>query len=102
MIQGDLYPATLYGGTPGHAKTDTSRAAAESVVESSKVWRQRVLNLIVSRGGLTADEVRAILRCAHNTTSPRITELKLLGLIEDRGRRRATEAGRQAIVWEAK
>lgn len=101
----DEYPAELYGGAPPHAKgVDTSRAAAESVRESSNVVRARVLALFEASGetGLTADEVAARLGVMHNTTSPRVRELALLEKLVDSGRRRGTRSGRAAIVWVVK
>ena len=104
--QPDLFgavPPAAYPNAPGFQRvSDTSRAAAESVVVSAAVWRGRVLEAIRAAGreGATADGIAALFGTQHNTTSPRVTELSLSGLIRDSGRRRLTRSGRHAVVWE--
>lgn len=88
--------------SPGH---DTERAAAASLRLNS--IRQTVLALLrLAPDGLTDDEGGALLRVQHPradrlTFGRRRQELFMAGLVRDTGRRRATPAGRWAIVWTA-
>lgn len=50
--------------------------------------------------GLTTDQLQQRLWGAHQSISPRVTELRQAGWITDSGIRRKTRSGRAAIVWE--
>lgn len=88
---------------PPFGSSDTSRAAAKSLPSRGADLRARVLGYIVGRGpdGATCWEVERALAFIHQTTSPRIWELRLAGRVADSGQRRITGSGRQAVVWVA-
>lgn len=67
----------------GSQPVDTSEDAADSLsAEYLDRVRMDVLTFIASReNGATADEIAAHFKCAHNRTSPRVTELLSLDLI---------------------
>lgn len=92
----------LYGGVPPHARaSDTSRAAAESVVKDVTRLRRAVLDAIGTEpDGLTCDQVEERLGIRHQTASARVRELAQLGLIIDTGERRKTRSGRSAAIWK--
>lgn len=96
-IQGTLVFAA------GSQPVDTSEAAAEELApDYLDAIRGQVLEYIAARGmtGATADEVAVHFKCAHNHTSPRVTDLRDVGLIQVkleepdtiRGGRRVTTA----------
>lgn len=96
-------PYTLYGGTPPHERSETSRAAAESMRPHVTEIAERVLAHLVEVGddGATCDEVEQALELSHQTASARLRELVLKGRAEDSGQRRTTRSGRKAAVWVA-
>ncbi len=96
----DATPYLLYGGVPPWRDTETSLAAAVSMLPHVSRLGGRVLAEIRQAGGLTCAEVEERLRLAHQTASARIRELALQGVIEDSGQRRRTPSGRRAIVWK--
>ena len=81
--------------------SDTSEAAARSMVEDAGQLREFVFsNISKSRGaGMTCDEVEQETSMRHQTASARIRELAQKGRIVDSTRRRPTRSGRMAIVW---
>lgn len=50
------------------------------------------------RDGLTADEVALVMGRDRLAIRPRITELKMSGVVRDTGRRRKNRSGRNAAV----
>src|SRR5262245_32382047 len=93
----DAYP--LYGGLPPHvAGSDTSEAAALSVVGSVATIRRQVYELLVWQP-MTDDELEQRTGYRHQTVSARRRELVLLGFVEDSQRRALTRSGRSATVW---
>lgn len=81
---------------------DTSVEAAASLDRTHLArLRREVLSFFGSRGerGATPDEVAEHFDCAHNTTSPRVTELAQLGYIVRTNERRKTRSGRAAGVY---
>ena len=88
---------------PPAGPSDTSQAAADSLPSRGADLRARVLGYIVGRGseGATCWEAERALAYMHQTCSPRIWELRLLGRVADSGQRRMTGSGRRAIVWVA-
>ncbi len=62
---------------------------------------QKILEEIRRAGdsGLTCDQVEVRTGMAHQTASARITGLSRKHEILDRGVRRPTRSGRDAIVW---
>lgn len=93
----------LYGGTPPHENTPTSREAAVLIKPASKTLRLKILDILVSAGtrGNTDDEIELITRLRHQTVSARRRELVLLSVVCDSGRTRMTRSGRRATVWIA-
>jgi len=49
--------------------------------------------------GKTTDEVEVELALTHQSASARVNELKNMKLIEPRGARRPTRAGRKAVIY---
>lgn len=85
---------------PPHNRTDTSKAAAESVKPCVGRIRSMVFDEIQRRGDATCDEVEQALSMSHQTTSARIRELTQAGMIDVTPRRRPTRTGRMARVYE--
>src|SRR5687768_12549737 len=81
----------------------TSRAAAESVVNAGTL-RARVLDHIEDCGeyGATDEEIQAALSLPGSTQRPRRIECEDAGLIVKADFTRATQSGRQAVVWISK
>jgi hypothetical protein len=82
----------------------TSREAAEHVQRTLNVRQARVLRLIRDAGaeGRAAFEVADACGGPFHVWAPRVTELKLAGLIVPTARRRENPAtGRKATVWRA-
>ena len=90
----------LYGNTPPHVDTDTSREAARAIEPSVTRLALMVHGFVAAQGGATCDEAEAALNLAHQTCSARVRELVLHGRLHDSGQRRKTRSGRRAIVWE--
>lgn len=61
----------------------------------------KVYDLIRLAGfeGKTTDELEVALGLTHQCCSARVNELQSKGLIERRGARRKTRAGRQAFIY---
>lgn len=86
---------------PRHQKhSDTSKAAAKSMVVDQTAARQKVLDAIKKAGafGATDEELTGIPMGA-NTVRPRRCELKDRGLVVDSGLRRKGKSGRKFTVW---
>jgi hypothetical protein len=81
--------------------SETSRAAAESMIEAAGTLRSKVRIYIVTEGydGATDDEVEVALGLKSNTARPRRHELMERSLVMDSGRTRKTRSGRDATVW---
>ena len=97
-----------YPEDPGFEKdSDTSEAAAESVVISAKVLKAICRRHVEAAEradppGLTCDEVEVLTGGRHQSVSARIRELVLDGSIYDTGVRRPTRSGRGANVYRIK
>ncbi len=84
---------------PPSGKRSTSKAAAESMVESATTLRGLVYDTLLKHPkGLTTDEVEVLLDMRHQTISARMWELEKRGQIGDTGRRRMTRSKRMARV----
>jgi DNA-binding Lrp family transcriptional regulator len=81
--------------------SDTSRAAAESMVPHVSAIEASVLAFVKRAGrmGTTCDEIEDRMKLAHQTASARIKGLADKGLIRDSGARRKTRSGRAARVY---
>ncbi len=88
---------------PFARRSDTSKEAAESMVEAASGYEADVLDYIRLRGalGATADECLVWLNLSHQNGSARVSELAKKGLIIKSGRRRKTRSGRNAEVYVA-
>lgn len=101
-------PAAAYPAGPGHAGTDTSKAAAAAIApHTSRVARIILAHIRESmdtpnqaQRGMTADQVEMVTGLRAQTITGRIRELVMSGDLFDGGGRRATRRGRAAIIWE--
>lgn len=84
-----------------YADSDTSEEASRRALPRAGSDARRILGLIRLHGGLTCDEVEVLTNLPHQTASARIRGLRSGGWITDGGRRRLTQRGRSAVVWEA-
>jgi len=90
-----------YPAQAGYKAPGTSMEAAEAIEATGKAetLRQKVLALFQSGFQGSAHEVADRLGENFMATSPRISELKLRGLITETGERRKNPGGRYASVW---
>ena len=98
------YTRTLYGGRPPYRRrrhSDTSRAAALSMLATAVTLQAKVYQAIraSTEAGMTDEEIQEALALRIPTEVARRRELVLLGVVEDSGKRRQNESGRDAIVW---
>ncbi len=87
-----------YPNTPGFRYPDTSRQAARLAALWSSGLRLRCLIALLNRP-MSANELAAFLELDVQNISPRLSELKALGLIHSEGVRRATHGTATALVW---
>lgn len=81
--------------------SETSKKAAGAIQASSASLRVQVLAYLLSRDeGATDQEIQQALDMRASTERPRRVELVEMGLVADSGRRRETDSGREATVWE--
>ncbi|MCA1379516.1 MarR family transcriptional regulator [Bradyrhizobium sp. BRP05] len=93
---------STYPDTPGFVRySDTSMAAADSMLTDAPTLRDNILAFIRREGDATCDEVEVRCNLTHQTASARIRELVLQGKLVDTGDRRKTRSGRKARVYEA-
>ena len=85
-------------GTTSNNSTDTSGEAAASLGDIAGL-AITCFDEIVSRGGLTCDQLEVILARPHQTVSARVNDLRDKGWIVDSSFRRKTRSNRNAIVW---
>ena len=97
----------LFAGTPPHVRhSSTSLAAAEAITSKVNSLQRRILALVREHpDGLTRDQIEVITGLPHTTSSARVRELFLKGLLETRtdpatgsSYRRPTRSGRYAEV----
>lgn len=91
---------------PAHrnAPPGTSSVAAKRIRGHAHTQRAAVMDFIVRAGavGATGAEIEAALPTLNpHSVSPRVGELRALGLVVDSGERRCTPSGRPAAVWVA-
>lgn len=91
-----------YGSLPPHTDRDTSKEAAQLMVEHAPNLREKVYRYLLSRDdGATDHEIRDDLSMKHSTVNARRRELVLEERVFDSGKRRKTGSGGTAIVWTA-
>lgn len=97
----------LFAGTPPHVRhSSTSLEAAEAIAPKVGKLQRLILDLVRQYPlGLTRDEIEELTGLPHTTSSARVRELFLKGLLETRldpatGKsiRRPTRSGKQAEV----
>ena len=93
-----------YPSNPGYQRdSSTSKAAAESVVSTAATMRSRILRLLGnSADGFTIDQIAVFLKCQTGTSSARMRELELQGLIIKSDRTRLTRAKKSAKIYYLK
>lgn len=92
-----------YPEKPGYVRgSDTSEAAAGTMVSATGTMRAQVLEMIRNApNGMTCNEVEIETGWVHQSASARIREVALSGLIKDSGCRRPGRSGRQQRVYIA-
>ena len=89
-----------YPNAPGWKATDTETSRQAAVLAKPQVATLREQCLDVLRvKPMTADEVASELLSSVLSIRPRISELKLMGRVEQTPRRRCNVSGRSAVVW---
>ena len=97
----------LFAGSPPHVRhSSTSEAAAEAIKPKVNALQAQILGVVRNAPyGLTRDEIEEVTGLPHTTSSARVRELFLKGLLETRidpetgiSDRRPTRSGRQAEV----
>ena len=88
---------------PPFAKSsETSRKAAISMHHETPSLRVKVYGLLLTFGGMTAEEIQTAMNTSGSTIRPRIWELRKEGRVVDSGETRPTRSGRQATIWRVK
>jgi len=82
----DSFQYNLFGGTPPHVRNSaTSQEAAENIAPKVGKLQNQILSVIrKAKNGLTRDEIEIITGLPHTTSSARVRELFLKGLLETR------------------
>ena len=92
-------PTRMGGAHPPYRRgSDTSRRAAESMIQAAATLEVAVMDALRIYGPMTSDEIADAIWATVLAVRPRITELKALGWLEDTGDRRANASGRMAAV----
>lgn len=93
----------LFSFVPYVKGSDTSRAAADSMVPYVGKIQAEVRDFVIDAGprGATCDEAEELLGYSHQTASARFRDLVLANVIKDSGARRKTRSGRAARVYIA-
>jgi len=96
-----MFPVPGYPHDPGYKSGQMdgpSRKAALSMKPHALNLREKCFRAI-SQIPMTADEVAGAIEKSILSVRPRIAELSKLGKIEDSGKRRTNESGKDATVW---
>jgi hypothetical protein len=97
----------LFAGAPPHVRhSSTSEAAAEAIKPKVNALQAQILGVVRNAPyGLTRDEIEQITGLPHTTSSARVRELFLKGLLETRinpetgiSYRRPTRSGKMAEI----
>jgi hypothetical protein len=95
----DLFEwAEGYPAHPGFKEGDTSRAAAEEMTLRAGTLRRLVYDFICKHPHHTADEVAAALEESPLAIRPRLSELRVAGLIINDGKG-INRSGKKAHQW---
>lgn len=90
-----------YPVVPGSkGDVSTSQEAASAMETRAAILRDKVYRLLLSKP-LTSHEVADELGESDKSTSPRISELRKLGLVVATGIRRLNKSGKPAAEWSA-
>ena len=90
----------IYPDRPGFKVKGPSQQAAQKITSTATKLRTAVLNEFkLHPDGRTADEIASSLNLSVLSVRPRVSELRLLGKIEQTGARRTNESGKPAAVW---
>lgn len=89
----------LHESHPYVAHSETSRAAAESVVNAG-TQRARLMDYLKENGPSIDEQMQLGTGIAQSSQRPRRGELLAMGLIRDSGRTALTRSGRKAVLWE--
>lgn len=81
--------------------SDTSRAAADSVVDTIGDRQAQVYGALIVLGPSRGERIAEYLSTQTYRILPRLTELAELGRVHDTGRREPNKSGRNATVWAA-
>lgn len=89
--------------TPPSVNTKTSREAAETIKPRLYTIRKKVFNHILERKekGATCEEIERTLHLRHQTVSPAVRGLELLGAVFRAGDTRKNDSGRQAMIYRS-
>lgn len=90
----------LYPEEPGWKEEDTSREAAESMAGRAGTLRRNAYDYICRFPYHTADQIAAALGESPLAIRPRISELRMKGLIINDGRG-INRSGKAAHLWRA-
>lgn len=93
--------SVAYPQAPGYktGQPETSRRAADSMIDHARVIREQVLQMLTVFPDATPDEAAQFLKLDKLAVRPRFSELALEGKIEDSGQRRKNASGRNAAAW---
>lgn len=93
-ILGDIVP-------PHQKHSDTSRAAAASMIPKFKGLMLSLMKFFKARGdiGMTDEEGQYMSQVNGNSYRPARVKLQEYGLVKDSGMRRRTRSGKDAVVW---
>ena len=91
-------PLSLFDQPPYQRHSETSKAAADSVKESTQGMRRKVLSILSERGPMTDERISELTGIPPNTARPRRVELVELGLVKAMGKTK-TRSGRSAVAW---
>jgi predicted ArsR family transcriptional regulator len=89
-----------YPDTPGWKENDTSREAADSMSLRAGTLRRLAYDFILKNPYHTADEVAEALGESPLAIRPRISELRVKGMIINDGRGQ-NKSGKAAHLWKA-
>lgn len=88
--------AQKHGGNP------ESQEAHESIIDHKKIMVDKIVKLALSRGldGVTCFEIEQELDFRRSSASARVSELRRDGVLVSTERRRPTDSGRMARVFD--